>query len=160
MYALRLLRLTFDQLNLKNFKPLYMTFIRPHLEYAIQAVGPYMVQDFKALEQVQIRATKLVKQIKHLTCEECLKKLSLLRIQDKVLRGDLIETYKILTGKIDIDAAYFFESSCEERTRGHSLKLKKKRATHQWRAEFLKPSGVTLEQTPRRSGYSRKYKQV
>ena len=56
--------------------------------------------------------------------------MNLLSIQDRVLRGDMIETYKILTGKVDIKAEHFFEFSTEERTRGHSRKLKKKRASH------------------------------
>ena len=137
MSALRLLRLSFDHLNIRNFKSLYTTYVRPHLEYGIQAVGPYMAQDFKALEQVQRRATKLVSQIRNLSYEERLKKLKILSIKDRVIRGDLIETHKILTGKVDTDAAHFFELSREERTRGHQLKLKKKRAVHLARIKFF-----------------------
>ena len=44
--------------------------VRPHLDYCLSAVGPYMVQDFKALEKVQRRATKLVRGIKHLSYQE------------------------------------------------------------------------------------------
>ena len=50
MSALRLLRLSFDHLHIRNFKSLYTTYVIPHLEYDVQAVGPYMAQDFKALE--------------------------------------------------------------------------------------------------------------
>ena len=89
-----------------------------------------MVKDF-ALNQVQRRATKLVKQVQNLSYEEHLKELKIPSIKDRVLRGDLIETYKILTGKIDVDPGHFFEMSQEERTRGHRLKLKKKRIAHQ-----------------------------
>ena len=82
MSALRLLRTSFDNLNENNFRPLYTTYVRPHLEYCLQAVGPFMVQDFKALEKVQRRATKLVKNIRHLSYEEHLQKLKLLSIKE------------------------------------------------------------------------------
>ena len=42
-------------------------------------------------------------------------------------RGDLIEAYKIITGKGAISAHKFFEVSMESRTRGHGYTLYKKR---------------------------------
>ena len=66
-----------------------------------------------------------------------MKKLKILSIKDRVLRGDLIETHKILTVEVDIDATHFFELSREERTRGHQLKLKKNRAVHPARTNFF-----------------------
>ena len=53
MFALKQLKGTFRSLSRKNFSPLYDAFVRPHLEYCIQAVGPYMVQNYKAIEKVQ-----------------------------------------------------------------------------------------------------------
>lgn len=137
MAALRLLRSSFDRFDTTNFKPLFTTYVRPHLEYCIQAVGPYMVQDFKALEKVQRRASKLVKEIKHLPYKQRLKKLKMMSIEERVLRGDLIETYKILTGKVKVNPDQFFELSHEERTRGHKLKLSKRRAAHFSRLKFF-----------------------
>jgi len=51
------------------------------------------------LEKVQRRAIRLVKGFKKLQYEERLCRLSLTTLQQKRLRGDLIETYNILTGK-------------------------------------------------------------
>ena len=121
MSALRLLKTSFDKLDTSNFKILYTTYVRPHLEYCLQAVGPYMVQDFQLLERVQRRATKLVKQIRHLPYKQRLRKLRIPSIEERALRGDLIEAYKILTGKLRVDPAQFFEMSHGERTRGHTL---------------------------------------
>ena len=70
MSTLRLMKTAFDRLYLTNFRPLFTTYVRPHLEYCAQAVGPYTEQDIKSLEHVQRRATKLVKQIRNLTYEE------------------------------------------------------------------------------------------
>ena len=143
MSALRRLKMTFDRLTIANFKILYITYIRPHLEHGIQAVGPYMSKDFKALEKVQRRATKMVSQIKHLSYEERLRKLKLPSIEKRILRGDLIETYKILTGKINLDPDQFFELNRQERTRGHSMKLLKRRSRQISRLKFFANRVVT-----------------
>ena len=58
MSSLKLLRIAFEGLTRSNFKVLCTTYVRPHLDYCAQAVGPYMRQDFAALERVQRRATK------------------------------------------------------------------------------------------------------
>ena len=125
MSSLRLLRNAFDKLTLKNFKIVFTTYVRPHLDYCLQAVGPYMKQDFQALERVQRRATKLVKQLRHLPYEDRLCRLGIYKIEDRALRGDMIETFKILTGKLKVDPTHFFELSTGM-TRGHHLKLKEK----------------------------------
>ena len=51
--------------------------------------------------------------------------------------GDLIMTYKMLTGKVKLDPEHFFERSQEERTRGHHLRLTKKRARLHARGNFF-----------------------
>ena len=51
----------------------------------------------------------------------CIKALGLYSLQRRRLRGDLIETYKILTGKDQL-----FQKATTTELRGHSLKLYKK----------------------------------
>ena len=96
-----------------------------------------MVQDIQQLEKVQRRATKLVHEIKYLPYPETLLKLDLLSIKERALRGDFIEVYKIVTGKMDIDPGQFFEMQDNSITRGHHLKLKKRRACHHYRNMFF-----------------------
>ncbi len=48
----------FAALTPSIFLPLYKTFIRPHLEYAIQATHPILCRDAEALEKVQKLALK------------------------------------------------------------------------------------------------------
>ena len=53
----------FHNLDKTSFLILYKGFIRPHLEYAIQAWSPYLKKYIEYLEKVQRRATKVVKGI-------------------------------------------------------------------------------------------------
>ena len=143
MTALKLLRMTFGCLTVQNFKILYSVYVRPHLEHCIQAVGPYMIQDFKHLEKVQRRATKLVQGLKDMPYGERLKILNLTSVEERIGRGDLIETHKILTGRVNTDSAQFFVRHQDGHTRGHHLKLKIRRARTQARAKFFSNRVVT-----------------
>ena len=81
---------------------LYKTFVRPHLEYAIQAWCPYTIKDIDTLEKVQKR---FVRQITSLsgTYEEKLLKIGLTSLRDRRTRGDCIETFKMLRGFTKVD---------------------------------------------------------
>ena len=137
MFALKQLKVTFGTISSNNFKPLYNAFVRPHIEYCAQAVGPYMVQNFKSLGKVQRRATKLVQGMRNVPYEERLSRLGMTSVEERLQRGDLIMTYKMLTGKVKLDPEHFFERSQEERTRGHHLRLTKKRARLHARGNFF-----------------------
>lgn len=102
---------------------LYKSLVRPHLEYAIQAWNPHLQKDILLLEKVQRRATKMILSLKYLPYEQRLTKLNLTTLDDRRLRGDLIETFKLLNGYEDIDPNKFFTRNRQERTRGHRLKL-------------------------------------
>jgi len=70
----------------------------------------------------------MVKGLKKFTYETRLKRLGIYSLERRRLRGDLIETFKILTGKERIDSSNFFElSETTSGLRGHSLKLYKQR---------------------------------
>jgi len=60
---------------------------------------PLLVKDKYCLEQIQRRATKLVKGFRKLKYEERLKRLVIYSSEKRRLRDDLIETFKILRGK-------------------------------------------------------------
>ena len=105
---------------------LYKCLVRPHLEYCVQAWSPVLKKDIVVLEKVQRRATKLIKHLSQLPYEERLKQCGLTTLEKRRSRGDLIEAYKIITGKEDLTPAMFFEQPPIQSTRGHRFKLFKK----------------------------------
>jgi len=123
------IRRTFTYLNPKIFLCLYKSLVRPHLEYASSVWSPKWKKEAIAIESVQRRATRQIPGFKELTYKDRLKKLELPTLYYRRLRGDMVETYKILTEKYDIDSKEFFETDQSARTRGHQLKLKKCSAT-------------------------------
>jgi len=66
-----------------------------------------------------------------------LEALGLYSLQRRRLRGDLIETYKILTGNENIDSSHLFQKANTTDLRGHSLKLYKKRSRLDVRKHFF-----------------------
>ena len=80
----------------------------------------------------------MVKGLKKLPYETRLKRLGIYTLERRRLRGDLIETFKILTGKERIDFKKFFElADTTSWLRGHSLKLYKPRCHTTLRQNFF-----------------------
>ena len=93
-------------------------------EYCIQAWSPQLKKDIEYLEHIQRCATKPVKGLRKKTYEERLKVLGIYPLHQRRLRGDLTETYKILTGKERFDSQLFFQMAAEVyNLRGHSMKV-------------------------------------
>ena len=88
-----LIRRSFSFLDCDLFKRLFTTFVRPHLEYAQAVWSPYLQKHINMLENVQIRATKLVDGLHKLNYPERLKKLDLPTLAYRRARGDMIQVY-------------------------------------------------------------------
>ena len=57
---LGIIRRSFTNLNSSNFRKLYTSLVRPHLEYASSIWHPHRKLLIKELESVQRRGTKLI----------------------------------------------------------------------------------------------------
>ena len=105
--------------------PLYKSVVRPHLDYCVQAWRPHFMKDISRLEKVQRRMTKMVTGCGEMSYEERLVSLGLMTFEMRMKRADMIEVYKIMSGKEKTDESIFFERS-KLGTRGHSMKLRKR----------------------------------
>ena len=102
---------------------LYTAIVRPHLEFANTIWHPYLKKHINSIESVQRRATKLISSLKDLPYCERLQRLQLPSLSFRRLRGDMIETYKILHGVYDTKVCSFLNLHTNHITRGNNLKL-------------------------------------
>ena len=79
-----------------------------------------------------------------LSYEERLDRLGLYSLEFRRLRGDLIETYKILKGLERLDAGRLFPMLGESRTRGHSLRIRGRPFRMEMRKNFFSQRVVNL----------------
>ena len=66
---LGIIKRNFSVLSRDILLPLYLSLVRPILDYGAQAWSPYLIRDIQAIERVQRRATKLVPDLAHLPYE-------------------------------------------------------------------------------------------
>ena len=89
--------------------------------------SPLYKKDRIAIENVQRRATRLVRACKNLSYPERLRKLGLPTLEYRRQRADMVQVYKILNDIDKVDKAKLFSMATYNRTRGHPLKLFKER---------------------------------
>ncbi|KFV92010.1 hypothetical protein N326_08821, partial [Eurypyga helias] len=102
--------------------PFYSALMRPHLEYCVQLWSPQHKKDIDHLERVQRRVTKMIRGLKHLSCEERLENWvcsAWRRLQD-----DLIAAFHYLKGTYKKAGGGLFTKTCSDRTRGNRFKSK------------------------------------
>jgi len=85
--------------------------------------GQYLLKHIKRIESVQKRFTKRLPNVFRLGYTERLKATGLESLELRRLTYDLLCTYKVLFGKLEMDYTDMFVIRSQSATRGHSWKL-------------------------------------
>ena len=127
---------SFVYFDCELLKSLYVTSIRPFLEFAVPVWSPILKGDCDLIEKVQHRATKLVSSIRNLPYERRLKELDITTLVERRQRGDLIQMYKIMHHIDKYDKNNRFEI-VKNQLRGHCFKYYKEITRQQFRENFF-----------------------
>ena len=114
---LGMIKTGFECMDKVIFKQVYPVLVRPLLEYCVQVWSPYKQKYIDLIENVQKRAVRMVPGMKvgmrEMTYDEKLVDLKLTRLVERRFRGDMIETYKILTNKEGVNPGIYFKMNIE-----------------------------------------------
>uniref|UniRef100_A0A4W3ILC9 DH domain-containing protein n=1 Tax=Callorhinchus milii TaxID=7868 RepID=A0A4W3ILC9_CALMI len=80
--------------QVSDLSAIVLTLVRPQLEYCVQFWAPYFRKDIR----VQRRFTRMIPGMGNLSYEDRLEKLGLFPLEQRRLRGDLGEVFKIMKG--------------------------------------------------------------
>jgi hypothetical protein len=92
----------------RTFVQLYKQYVRPHLDFAVQAWSPWQQADINVLEKVQQRAVNMVSGLQHGAYEGRLKELGLTTLAERRHQADMLHMYKLCSGKLGQSRADWF----------------------------------------------------
>jgi len=107
--------------------PLWFVLVRPDLQLCVQAWCFQQKKDVEMLEQVQRRATKMVRVLEHLSYKEWLRELGLFSLEKRKFQGDLSVSFQLLKEAYKQEGDQLLTWAVSDGTRGSGFKLKEGR---------------------------------
>ena len=102
---------------------LFVSHIRPVIEYCSSVWNVGYLGDMNRLESLQRRWTREVDGLRGLDYEDRLQRCGLFSVRGRLLRQDLIRLWKAFNSEVDVGLSGIFERAAEVNTRGHRWKL-------------------------------------
>jgi hypothetical protein len=104
------------------FMQLYKQYVRPHLEFAVQAWSPWQQADKDVLERVQRRAVAMVSGLQSQVYEDRLKELKMTTLEERRHQADMLQMFKLRSGAGQLDEAGWFgpPTAAAARTRNYA----------------------------------------
>jgi len=138
-----MIRRSFVHLDKDMFKSLFVTIVRPHLEYGATLWNPLQKRLINVVENVQRRASKRLPGMSDLTYRERLKCLDLPTLEYRRYRGDMIEMYKLFHDLYDRSTSQLLKESLEKKAprqshRNHQFTIYKVPCQKPERRSFFK----------------------
>ena len=112
-FALGQIQRSFHYRKKENLVPLWKTFVRPKLEFAVAAWSPWQEGDMKILEKVQERLVRMLSDVKGSSYDEKVIDAGLTTLKERRIRGDAIETFKTLNGYNNVKKENWFRLTPE-----------------------------------------------
>ena len=94
----------------------FITYVHPCLEYCSVVWNPVLKKDIENLEKVQRKFTKRLPGLQQLPYCQRLARLQLESLELRRLRFELLFTYKLIFGLIDLDVSDFSDSAVTTET--------------------------------------------
>ena len=91
-----------------NYVKLYQQYVAPHLEYCIAAWRPWREGDMAVLQSVQDSFLRQVSGLVGRDSESRAREVGIRTLASRYDRGDMIQTFKLLTGRDNVDYRQFF----------------------------------------------------
>eukprot|EP00794_Sanderia_malayensis_P018373 gene18373-20223_t len=98
---------SYTHLEKESLKKLFCALVHPHLEYSVVVWSPKLEKDKKLIEGVLRRATKLIGELRDMQYEDRLKAIDIPSMAYRRARGDMIEGWKYLHLKFDVNNHFF-----------------------------------------------------
>ena len=116
---------------------LFITHIRPILDYCSCVWNVGYLGDLRLLESVQRRWTKEIDGLGGVDYGERLKAMQLFSVRGRLLRSDLVKCWKIFHCSVDSGLSALFERAPDVGTRGHLFKLVVPRCQTDYKRRFF-----------------------
>jgi hypothetical protein len=130
--TLGMLKRAFRTWDSHNFRILYSTYVRPHLEYCSSVWNSSSILNIKEIEKVQEHASKIIPQLRNMSYESRLKAIGIPTLSHRRRKGDLIHYFKFVKGfnkvswvRTPITAPSLFTNGPAAAISGHNIRAER-----------------------------------